>query len=242
MLVICMVTMFLLISSCIPFSVIGQQSHEITEKPGSTCLQKTTTISLSGDLEADLKIRTVGGEWIDESLSADVGVKLEFSIRINSYLSTGHEGVFVVVLLPKIDEEPMFTYSVGSSSDPPMHADNEVLIWVYTELASNSPKELMFQARIAKSGTGRVDLTVNSLVPEDSDEDYIQVTGKKGRHYIPLQVAKFASTITPGYNYNNIGIVFHPYKNKDGTTSSLLFAWLFQPVGRNIDVYYLKRM
>jgi hypothetical protein len=232
--------MYLLISSCILFSVVGQQSHENTEKLGSTCLQKSTTTSVSDDLEADLKIRTVGGEWIDGSLSADVGAKLEFSIRISSLLSTGHEGVFVVVLLPKIDEDPMFTYSVGSSSDPPIHADNEVLIWIYTELASNSPKELMFQARIAKSGTGRVDLTVNSLVPEDSDEDYIQVTGKKGRHCISLQVAKFVSAITSVYYYGNKEIAFHPYKNKYGTPSSLLFAWLFQPVGRNLDLYYLK--
>jgi len=135
---------------------------------------KSDTTILLNDLSADLKVRKSGDSGWQESITAKVDTKLEFKIEISS--SEGD--IMVVIQFPKIDDEIMLTYVIGSASVPPLPLpSDEVKVWAFPEIP---PEEITFKAKIEKVGIGSVGLTVGSTENSELvDEDSVQIIGEE---------------------------------------------------------------
>lgn len=149
--------------------------------------EKTEILNDDANLTGDLKIRTSGGSWQDNSLTADVGTTLEF--KIDSSANRDYTLFTVVIGLPIINEEPMFDYIELSAGPIPgplkgfFEASDTDVIWVWYMIETSWSEEMTFKAKIKKPGTGTVNLYVVGII--DLDEgfyddvtDAVQVTGE----------------------------------------------------------------
>jgi hypothetical protein len=136
-------------------------------------INQTSTDIFSSDISGDIKARIPGSDWQDTSLTADTGTKLNFKIDITS--SGG--GIVVAVLIPYINEEPMLSYVLGSSSNIPFFIDETAVMWGFS---GGAPAQLTFDLKVLKSGYGDVQSSVCDVVNEDSDDDSIQIVGQGG--------------------------------------------------------------
>jgi len=160
---------------------------------------------LTNDLEADLKIRKLGGNWADESITANVGTILEFKINVKTnrdYLTVG-----ILVKLPLIDNTPMFNYVEGSSWPKPIFpigewaANDTDVNWAWFMVDSSWSKEMTFKAKIKKSGSRFVDLTV--IAVKDMNGNYDEVYDS-----VSVTAEKFRSVRIPHLLYQKIWKTF----------------------------------
>lgn len=149
---------------------------------------ETSIISITG-LSGDLQIRQTGGSWQDNSLTADVGTTLEF--KIDSSVTSKYVLLTVLVSLPLINDEAMFDYVDISARPIPgplegfFDASNTDVFWVWYMVDSSWAQEMIFKARITKSGIGTVGLYIVGIIDLDEgiyDEIYdsVEVTGESG--------------------------------------------------------------
>lgn len=157
-------------------------------------IHKKANVILTSDLEADLKIRKPGGDWVDEGITANVGTILEFKIAVET--NRDYVLVGILVKLPLIDNSPMFNYIEGSSWPKPIFpigewaANDTDVNWAWFLVDSSWSKEMTFKAKIKKTGSNSVDLTVIALKDINGNYDEVYdstyVTAKKDRSfYIP---------------------------------------------------------
>lgn len=155
---------------------------------------KKKFITQSNSLLVDLKVRKTGTKWEDESFTATINDELELKIEIESTLDDGHQGVSVAVLLPVVNGEPMFNFVKGSASPGLPNLlikSDEAMIWWYFSIEETS-KIMTFRAVLKESGTKSIDLYVDSAVPEDSNNDSIQITGKDKGKFKKVVISKLA--------------------------------------------------
>jgi hypothetical protein len=170
---IAIVCMLLLISSA-AFSISSVESIGIRKQYNDA--GKPAAALLTDSLSVDLKVRKSGDTTWQDSISANVGTKLEFKISITS---SSVEDVMVVIQFPRINDELILKYVVLSASVSPLPIPvDDVVVWGFPDMP---PSEITFKAEIKKSETGPVNLnaggndTSNSQFVEDDDS--VQVTG-----------------------------------------------------------------
>lgn len=165
-----LVVFLLLTIAVVPASSISISniSQKNLQSPGNN------DIAIFTDVEGDLKAKTPTGEWQDISVTASVGTKLDFKID----MTVENAAILVFILLPYIDGSAMFNYVLGSGSSIPFFIDDSVVIWGFT--AGHAPSTITFKAKIKKTGTADVGLSVVDKDNEITDEDSISVTGKSG--------------------------------------------------------------
>lgn len=172
-LTICIIGMFLLINTfVIPVSIVKSTQTRIQHNYVDT----PATILSAGSLSVDLQVRVVGDTSWQKSISANVGIKLEFKISI---ALSSVEDVMVVIQFPKINDGLLLTYVSLSASSPPLPIPlDDVVIWGFPDIV---PSEITFKAEIKKSGTSPVNLNVGGDDTSSSDyledEDSVSVTG-----------------------------------------------------------------
>ena len=158
-----------------------------------------TDLALLSDLEADLKIRKLGGNWENELIVAYIGSILEFKIFVET--SIQYKAIAIGVKLPSVDDIPMFNYEwgplgLGSSVPKPIFpigewsANNTDVNWAWFNVDGPWSKTMTFKALIKKAGSESVELTVFGLkdLNGNYDEVYESVTvlSEKSR-FIHLQ-------------------------------------------------------
>jgi len=126
-------------------------------------------ISILANVECDLKVKKPDGKYQDTALTVKTGTELQFKIDIK----TSGGGTLVVVVLPSIDDEPMFYYL--ESSEIPVYTDDYTLMWGFV---FNPPAAITFKAKVLKAGTGDVQATVSDTDTDESDTDFVEVTGE----------------------------------------------------------------
>jgi hypothetical protein len=126
-------------------------------------------IVITANIGCDLKVKKSDGKYQDDALTAKTGSELQFKIDV----TTSGGKTLVVVVLPFIDEEPMFYYL--ESSEIPVYSDEYTVMWGFF---SNPPATITFKARILKAGTGQVSATVSDRETDESDSDFVEVTGE----------------------------------------------------------------
>lgn len=137
----------------------------------------TQLITQNINLEADLKIRIAGGDWIDGSFSSEVGKILDFKINVQT--ETDYEIIAVKVELPESNNQPMFNYIIGSVDPKPTILDgggmwlaNDTdVVWAWFNTEESWSKEMTFSAKINKGGSGDIDLAVIASKKNDDSCD-----------------------------------------------------------------------
>lgn len=185
------ILLFLIVSLSIT-SVNGLKlTNRLTQNSEKNGNEKTNDI-LSDNLLADLKIRESGGDWVDDSITTNVKTKLDFKITVET--SREYMVVAILVKLPSIDKNPMFSYDwgtlgLGSSEPKPIFpigewtANNTDVIWAWYLVDSSWSKEMTFQATAVKTGSGTIKLSVigvkDLMGNYDEVYDSVSVTSKK---------------------------------------------------------------
>jgi len=117
---------------------------------------------------------------------------LEFKILVET--NREYDAIAIRVKLPSVNNNPMFKYDwgilgLGSSEPKPIFpigewtANDTDVCWAWFNVESSWSKTMTFKAKIAKSATKSIELTVYAIknIHGDYDEshDSISVTGKK---------------------------------------------------------------
>jgi len=167
-----------LLSNILILPATASKFNNIKTHNTENSIQKNTNIILLSDLEADLKIRKPGGDWEDQSIIASVGLILDFKITVET--NRDYVLVGILVKLPLIDNTPMFNYIEWSSWPMPIFpigewaANDTDVSWAWFIVGPSWEKEMTFKAKIIKTGSSSVELTVIAL--KDVNGDYDKVT------------------------------------------------------------------
>lgn len=156
---------------------------------------------LLNNMEADLKIRKIGGKWEDEIISTTIGSTLEFRIFVGT--DNEYKAIAIGVKLPSIDDRPMFNYDwgilgFGSSEPKPVFpigewsANDTDVCWAWFNIDEPWSKTMTFKACIKKEGLESVELTVYCLKDMngnyDEAHDSVSVLGQKTRFISNIQL------------------------------------------------------
>lgn len=128
----------------------------------------------TGLIAADLKVRTLDGEWKDSISSVKTGTVVEFKATVTIPRDCIWLGV--KVYLPSISGSPMFTYLDGTISPEiddenvgDSYAYDEEVAWNWLDAESSFNQIMTFRATVKKSGTQNVDLKVRVLYADNGE-------------------------------------------------------------------------
>jgi len=198
--IIAIVSMLLLLST-ISFSVSSvttnvQKKHS-EDEPGFTLI--------TSSLSVDLAVKKPDDSTWKNSVSAKIGTKLDFKISI----FTSGVGMIVAIELPKIDDDLMLDFVPLSASSIPLVTEDVAIVWAFIGIP---PEEITFKAKIKKTGTGSVGLTVASTGDSDLvEEDSVQISGKdKSRGFSDLESSFIRiNTILNGFKSSLFKILYN---------------------------------
>ena len=123
---------------------------------------------ISGEITADLKVRTLNGNWKDTLSSISVGTIVEFKITVS--IPRSYTWLGVLVELPTTANGPMFNYRVGTMSPTILdvdvgitYANDEEVAWNWITVDPPFEQTMTFKATVQNTGTANVVLTVGGL-------------------------------------------------------------------------------
>jgi hypothetical protein len=155
--------------------------------------EKKENSTTAGEITADLKVRTLSGEWKDSISSVGIGTVVEFQVTVD--IPRDYVWLGVLVELPSISDSPMFNYVTGSISptilDPDVgitYANDEEVAWNWVTIEPPFTQTMTFKAIVKQSGTQNVNLIVGGLyaengqTKEDEGSDSLRFSSSKGKN------------------------------------------------------------
>lgn len=208
------------------FMALPVSANKILDQKEESVYRETSTIfddkmkTCSGAINADLKIKTPDGEWVDDSVELNVGDTVEFSIT--AQVSRNYFWFGMLVELPTVNNQPMFEVDFDSVSDKPVlpfgtwRGSNKELAWSWFEVSSSWSKTVSFEATVKKSGSLNINLIVggdyveNSQIKEDSGSDSIDVSSKgKSKHAPLINPQILPMNPFSNFRHTKIGVVLY---------------------------------
>ena len=184
---------FFLILNILFTTVSGLTLESFKTQKSEKSMYEDIDLFLKNNITVDLKIRESGGNWVDDSLTTKVKTEIDFKITVET--SREYFAIAILVKLPLIDNNPLFSYDwgtlgLGSSEPKPVFpigewtANNTDVSWAWFLVDSGWSKEMTFQATVVKTGSKTIELKVigvKDIIEGNIDDAYdlVSITSKK---------------------------------------------------------------
>ena len=155
--------------------------------------EKTT----NGEITADLKVRTTGGNWQDTLTSVNLGTVIEFQITVS--IPRDYFWLGILVELPSTQNGPMFNYRIGSMKPTILdedvgitYANDEEVSWSWIDVEPPFEETMTFKATVKETGSKNINLLVggdygeNGQVKEDQGSDSLRFSSAKSKSKNPF--------------------------------------------------------